>query len=35
VACHDAAMEHVNGAAGQVTHQIMMDAPLRLRLAGC
>lgn len=35
VACHQAAMEHVNGAAGQVTHQIMMDATLRLHLAGC
>ncbi len=35
VACHMAAMEHVNGAAGQVTHQIMTDAPLRLHLAGC
>jgi len=35
VACHTAALEHVDGAAGQVTHQIMTDAPLRLRLAGC
>lgn len=35
VACYTAAMEHVQGAAGQVTHQVMTDAPLRLHLAGC
>lgn len=35
VASHNAAMEHVNGAAGQVTHQLVLDAPLRLHLAGC
>jgi hypothetical protein len=34
VAAHNAAMEHVNGAAGQVTHQLVLDAPLRLHLAG-
>lgn len=35
VACYGAAMEHVNGAPGQVTHQVMTDARLRLHLAGC
>ena len=35
VACHTAAMEHLDGAPGQVTHQVMTDAPLRLHLAGC
>lgn len=35
VACFNAALEHLAGAAGQVTHQIMMDGDLRLRLAGC
>jgi hypothetical protein len=35
VACYTAALEHANGAPGQVTHQIMTDAALRLHLAGC
>lgn len=35
VACYNAALEHLRGAAGQVTHQIMTDGALRLRLAGC
>lgn len=35
VACFNAALEHLAGAAGQVTHQIMTDGALRLRLAGC
>lgn len=35
VACYGAAMEHVQGAPGQVTHQVMTDGPLRLKLAGC
>lgn len=35
VACHNAALEHLAGAAGQITHQIMTDGALRLRLAGC
>lgn len=34
-ACYFAAMEHVRGAAGHVTHQLMMDGVLRLHLAGC
>lgn len=35
VACHAAALEHLAGAAGQATHQIVADAALRLHLAGC
>ena len=35
VGCYNAALEHLRGAAGQVTHQIMTDGQLRLRLAGC
>jgi hypothetical protein len=35
VGCYQAAMEHVAGAAGQVTHQLTIDAGARLRLAGC
>ncbi len=35
VGCYNAAREHLRGAAGQVTHQIMIDASIRLQLAGC
>lgn len=35
VGCYNAAIEHLRGAAGQVTHQIMSDAAQRLQLAGC
>ena len=35
VACYNAALEHLRGAAGQVTHQIMTDGAVRLQLAGC
>lgn len=35
VACYHAALEHLGGAPGQVTHQIMTDGAVRLRLAGC
>lgn len=35
VGCYNAAREHLRGAAGQVTHQIMTDAATRLQLAGC
>lgn len=35
VACYFAAMEHLRGAPGHVTHQIMTDGVLRLHLAGC
>jgi len=35
VGCYNAALEHLRGAAGQVTHQIMTDGALRLQLAGC
>lgn len=34
VACYFAAMEHVRGAPGQVTHQIVADAAVRQHLAG-
>ncbi len=34
VACYGA-LEHVDGAPGQVTHQVMTDGPRRLHLAGC
>ena len=35
VACYTAAMEHVSGAPGQATHQVVTDGQLRLHLAGC
>jgi hypothetical protein len=35
VGCYNAALEHLRGAAGQVTHQIMTDSAQRLQLAGC
>ena len=35
VGCYNAALEHLRGAAGQVTHQIMTDGAQRLQLAGC
>ena len=35
VGCVSAALEHLDGAAGPVTHQIMTDGAVRLRLAGC
>lgn len=35
VGCYNAALEHLRGAAGQVTHQIMADSAQRLQLAGC
>lgn len=35
VAAYTAAFEHLAGAPGQVTHQLMTDAAVRLRLAGC
>ncbi len=35
VGCYNAAFEHLRGAAGQVTHQIMTDGAQRLTLAGC
>lgn len=33
VGCYNAALEHLRGAAGQVTHQIMTDGAQRLQLA--
>jgi hypothetical protein len=35
VGCYNAALEHLRGAPGQVTHQIMIDGASRLQLAGC
>ncbi len=35
VGCYNAAVEHLRGAAGQVTHQVMTDGAQRLKLAGC
>jgi hypothetical protein len=35
VGCYNAALEHLRGAAGQVTHQIVIDGTTRLQLAGC
>ena len=34
VACYLAAREHLAGGAGQVTHQLLADASLRMHLAG-
>lgn len=35
VACYHAVQEHLAGAPGQATHQIVTDGAVRLRLAGC